>query len=50
MISEMNKGVLFRWENASKVVTAAENIYGLEILIIYIANRINNHYEYHPIG
>lgn len=50
MISEMNKGVLSRWENASKVVTAAENIYGLEILIIYIANRINNYYEYHPIG
>tara|TARA_R110000868_G_scaffold346389_1_gene607499 strand:- start:126 stop:455 length:330 start_codon:yes stop_codon:yes gene_type:complete len=40
----MNKGVLFRWEDASKVVTAAENIYGLEIPIIYIANRINNYY------
>jgi len=44
IISEMNKGVLFRWEDASKVVTAAENIYGLEIPIIYIANRINNYY------
>jgi hypothetical protein len=44
IISEMNKGVLFRWEDGSKVVTAAENIYGLEIPIIYIANRINNYY------
>ncbi|MEH6512152.1 hypothetical protein [Maribacter arcticus] len=43
IISEMNKGILFRWEDGSKVVTAAENIYGLEIPIIYIANRINNY-------
>jgi hypothetical protein len=40
----MNKGDLFRWEDASKVVTAAENIYGFEIPIIYIANRVNNYY------
>jgi hypothetical protein len=40
----MNKGVLFRWEDASKVVAATENIYRLEIPIIYIPNRVNNYY------
>ena len=44
IISEMNKGILFKWEDALKVVTAAENMYGLETPMIYIANRINNYY------
>lgn len=44
IISEMNDGVLFKWKDAIKIVHAAEEIYGLEIPIIYIANRINNYY------
>lgn len=44
IISEMNGGVLFRWRDAIKIVHAAEDIYGLKVPIIYIANRINSYY------
>ncbi|MDO1513012.1 hypothetical protein Q2T41_10130 [Maribacter confluentis] len=44
IISEMNEGVLFKWKDALKIVHAAEEIYGLEIPIIYVANRINSYY------
>ncbi|TLP77301.1 hypothetical protein [Maribacter sp. ACAM166] len=44
IISEINEGVLFKWENAEKVMSAAQDIFGMEIPIIYIANRINSYY------
>lgn len=43
IISEMNEGVHFQWDDAKKVVYAAQDIYGLQIPIIYVANRINNY-------
>lgn len=44
IISEVNEGVLFRWEHAKRVIAAAKEIYGVELPIIYLSNRVNRYY------
>ncbi|MDO6470978.1 hypothetical protein [Maribacter sp. 1_MG-2023] len=43
VISEMNEGAKFKWENAKKAVYAAQEIYEKGIPLIYIANRVNKY-------
>ena len=43
VISEMNEGAKFKWENAKKAVYAAHEIYEKGIPLIYIANRVNRY-------
>ncbi|TAI47470.1 hypothetical protein [Flagellimonas allohymeniacidonis] len=43
VISEINEGVLFGWEMATKAVDAAYEIIGRENPIAYISNRVNNY-------
>jgi|SRR6056297_507384 len=43
VISEINKGVLFQWKMAEKVVKAAKQFYGDNKPIVYISNRIHSY-------
>ncbi|SHJ61221.1 hypothetical protein SAMN04488007_0878 [Maribacter aquivivus] len=43
VISEMNEGAKFKWNNAKKAVYAAQEIYDNDIPLIYIANRVNRY-------
>ncbi|WP_291963620.1 hypothetical protein [Maribacter sp.] len=43
VISEMNEGAHFKWQNAKKTVYAAQEIYDNDIPLIYIANRVNKY-------
>ncbi|TDS18723.1 hypothetical protein DFQ03_0433 [Maribacter caenipelagi] len=43
VISEMHEGAKFKWQNAKKAVYAAQEIYGNDIPLIYIANRVNRY-------
>jgi len=44
IISEIKEGVIFKWDHAEKVINAAHKIYGTEIPLIYISNRVNRYY------
>jgi len=44
IISEINEGIIFKWINAQKVIIAAQEIYGREIPLIYVSNRVNQYY------
>ncbi|WP_027076621.1 hypothetical protein [Maribacter antarcticus] len=43
VISEINKGVFFRWKMAEKAVKAAKEFYKEEQPIAYISNRIHSY-------
>jgi hypothetical protein len=43
VISEINKGVFFRWKMAEKAIKAAKGFYGGKQPIAYISNRIYNY-------
>ncbi|MEM9363213.1 MAG: hypothetical protein AAGA43_11285 [Bacteroidota bacterium] len=43
VISEINEGVLFNWEMATKAVEAAYEVIGRDNTIAYISNRVNNY-------
>nr|WP_299343888.1 hypothetical protein [Allomuricauda sp.] len=43
VISEINEGVLFGWEMATKAVEAAYEIIGRDNAIAYISNRVNSY-------
>lgn len=44
VISEMKEGVTMNWNMAKKAVNAAREIFGEDMPIAYISNRINNYY------
>jgi len=44
VISEMNEGVTFEWNMAKKAIEAAQDIFGEDMPIAYISNRINNYH------
>ncbi|MDT0538794.1 MULTISPECIES: hypothetical protein [Croceitalea] len=44
VISEMNEGVTFEWNMAKKAIKAAQEIFGEDMPIAYISNRINNYH------
>lgn len=44
VISEMNEGVTFEWNMAKKAIEAAQDIFGKDMPIAYISNRINNYH------
>lgn len=43
VISEMKKGVVFKWEMAVKVIKAAQEVFGLDRPLAYISNRVNSY-------
>ena len=43
VISEINEGVLFNWEMATKAVDAAYEVIGRDNTIAYISNRVNHY-------
>lgn len=44
VISEMKEGVTMNWNMAKKAVNAAREIFGEDMPIAYISNRINKYY------
>ncbi|WP_222982808.1 hypothetical protein [Flagellimonas meishanensis] len=44
VISEINEGVTFGWEMAKKAIDAAHEIFGEDMPIAYISNRVNNYH------
>lgn len=44
VISEMKEGVTMNWNMGKKAVAAAREIFGEDMPIAYISNRINNYY------
>ncbi len=44
VIGELNGGITFNWEMGKKVIDAAKEIFGEDLPIAYISNRINNYY------
>jgi hypothetical protein len=43
VISEINEGVIFRWEMAKKVIKSVNEVLGEDAPVAYISNRINNY-------
>lgn len=43
VISEMKKGVVFKWEMAVKVIKAAQEVFGQNKPLAYISNRVNSY-------
>lgn len=43
VISEINEGITYTWEEAEKVIETVHDFYGPEISVCYISNRINNY-------
>ncbi len=46
VISEVNKGVVFGWDMAQKAIEAARDIFGDNMPIAYVSNRVN---DYHVV-
>lgn len=44
VIGELNEGITFNWEMAQRAVNAAHEVFGANLPIAYISNRINNYY------
>ena len=44
VISEINNGVTFGWDMAKRAINAAEEIFGEDMPIAYISNRVNNYF------
>jgi len=44
VIGELNQGITFSWEMGKKAVDAAKDIFGDDMPIAYISNRINDYY------
>ncbi|TKD65033.1 hypothetical protein [Flavobacterium sp. ASW18X] len=43
VISEIAEGATFAWEHAEKAIKAAHEIFGHDLPIIYISNRVNKY-------
>ncbi|WP_397362893.1 hypothetical protein [Olleya sp. R77988] len=43
VISEINEGVTYTWEEASKAIDAAKEFYGNNVTVTYISNRVNKY-------
>lgn len=43
VISEINEGESFCWDKAEKAVNAAHDIFGEDMPIVYISNRVNSY-------
>ncbi len=44
VIGELNGGITFNWEMGEKVIDAAQEVFGENMPIAYISNRINDYY------
>lgn len=44
VISEINQGVTFGWNMAQKAIGAAKEIFGEDMPIAYISNRVNSYH------
>ncbi len=44
VISEINEGVTFGWEMGKKAIDGAREVFGEDMPIAYISNRINKYY------
>jgi len=44
VISEVNEGVTFGWEMAERAIYAAQDVFGENMPIAYISNRVNNYH------
>ncbi len=44
VIGELNEGITFGWEMGKRVIDAAREVFGEDMPISYISNRINNYY------
>ena len=44
VIGELNEGITFGWEMGKKAIDAAKDVFGEDMPIAYISNRINNYY------
>ncbi len=44
VISEINDGVTFNWEMAQKAVAAAKDVFGDDMPVAYISNRVNSYF------
>lgn len=44
VISEMKEGVIFRWKMAEKAIRGAHEVFGKDVPIAYISNRINSYF------
>ncbi len=44
VIGELNEGVTFGWKMGKRVIDAAKEVFGDDMPIAYISNRINNYY------
>ena len=43
VISEINEGITYTFNEASKVIQAAHDFYGPNISVCYLSNRVNNY-------
>ncbi|GGG39444.1 hypothetical protein GCM10011414_06010 [Croceivirga lutea] len=44
VISEINQGITFNWKMAERAIKAAKEIFGDEMPVAYISNRVNEYY------
>jgi len=44
VIGELNEGITFNWEMGQRAIDAAKEIFGDDMPIAYISNRINSYY------
>ncbi len=44
VIGELNQGITFNWEMGKRAIDAAKEIFGEDLPIAYISNRINDYY------
>ncbi|MDT0606164.1 hypothetical protein [Croceitalea rosinachiae] len=44
VISEINEGVTFGWEMGKKAIDAAHDVFGEDLPIAYISNRVNDYF------
>lgn len=44
VIGELNEGITFGWEMGKRAIDAAKEIFGEDLPIAYISNRINDYY------
>ena len=44
VIGELNEGITFGWEMGKKAIDAAKEVFGEDLPIAYISNRINDYY------
>ncbi|NKI31126.1 hypothetical protein [Croceivirga thetidis] len=44
VIGELNEGITFNWEMGKRAIDAAHEVFGKDLPIAYISNRINKYY------